>query len=84
MIGNNHKWDIESEPFWTSECGKYTCSTLGNIANGNGFGLSAKHLGHDWQELYDAVSEQYGDDLHRFHGRAEAEQAFSILSEGLI
>mgnify|MGYP003122490556 FL=1 len=82
MVGNNHSWDIESAPFWTSECGNYTCSTIGNA--GNGFGLDPKYLGHDWEEFYNAVGEEYGDDLHRFKSRAEAEQAFSILSEGLI
>lgn len=83
MVGNNHSWDIESAPFWKSECGRYTCATIGNPANGKGYGLMPKHLGFEWGEIFDMVDKEYGSPIHRFKSRSEAEKAFAILSEGL-
>ncbi len=84
MIGNNHSWDAESAPFWRSKCGKYTCATIGNPVNKKGFGLMPKHNGYEWDAAYDAISEKYGSDLHRFTSRTEAEKAFLTLITELI
>ena len=75
-------FDIDYEPFWTSDCEKYTCAITGTSSRG--YGLRPKYLGHDWDECYDKIMEIYGDDLHRFSCISEAKSAFSILSEGLI
>jgi len=82
MVGNNHNWDVISKPFWSSECEKYQCKTIGTPSRG--YGLIPICKGYDWDEAYDSIREIYGDELHRFKSQDEAQKAFSILSEGLI
>jgi hypothetical protein len=76
MVGNNHSWDIESAPFWRSECGRYTCQTLGNPNNGKGYGLMPKEMGYEWNAAHEMVNQIYGSPIYRFRSSGEAQKAF--------
>jgi hypothetical protein len=82
MVGDRHNYDVESQPFWTSDCGRYTCSTLGTPSRG--FELVPMEMGHDWIAAYEEIYKTHGNRLHRFKTKTEAEKSFTPIVGEII